>query len=206
LPSRFRRQVVPWPELAVWLREEDGLFQGLPVEPTSPRSAREVALRGVLGQWDFRLPDGWRALLRPSGSPAEQREWEEVLARFSASEVRRQLATGESWRREIDYVIPVGEPGTPGVAGTLDCLWQTVEGWHLLFYQFDAVADRDRCWKDRLPELVVAAEAVRRQTGSWPRSVTLAFLADATAIRRTGSRLPYQEVLGEVAEKLRRAA
>jgi ATP-dependent helicase/nuclease subunit A len=205
LPSHFPRPIVSWPELAARLREGDDLFGSLPPEPPGPRSTREAVLRDVLGRWDFRLPDGWRALLRTAGSPAERGEWEGMLARFSASELRRHLASGESWRREIEYVIPPGEPGTPGVAGTLDCLWQTAEGWHLLFYQFDAVSDRERCWKERLPELVLAAEAVRRQSGSWPRSVTLAFLSDATAIRRSGNRLPCREVLGKVAEQLRQA-
>ena len=56
----------------------------------------------------------------------------------------------------------------------------------MLYWVVEAVADsaREAYFRELEPALVLAASAVREQTGSWPRSVALAFVRDAAVIER----------------------
>jgi hypothetical protein len=45
----------------------------------------------------------------------------------------------------------------------------------------------------------VAACAVHRQTGDWPRSVTFFDLPTGAAVRADGDALPFEQALAEVA-------
>jgi hypothetical protein len=161
----------------------------------------EGVVRAVLGRWDFRAADGWRPLLAelcPTGG--SQAEAGRLLERFAASEERRRLAGAAALRRGVEYLL-VLEEGLPAVFGHIDFLWQDGDGrWHLLAPCFEPVsgAGREACWKQRQTGLVLAAAAVQRQTGAWPRSVTLAFLPDGSALGRPGSRLPHASVLAAV--------
>jgi hypothetical protein len=193
--------------------EEAGDWGGLSEDVG--RSQPERVLREVLRRWDFAEPDGWRPLLERFLPPAEgdggrglRAEAERVLERFAASGLRRRLAEARTCRREVEYLFRPGPAGEllPVVRGVVDCLWQDAEGcWHLLFYSFEAVraADRERHWRRRQAGLVLAAAAVREQTGAWPGSVALCFLADGGLVERAGSRLGQRSVLAAVVRGLR---
>jgi hypothetical protein len=171
-------------------------------------------LRAVLRQWDFRDEEGWRPLVQrffPAGGPAGEggagAEVGGVLGRFAASELRRQLAEARACRREVEYLLDLSTPAEPlpVVSGSLDCLWQDADGhWHLLFYTAEPVpaGGRDGIWRERRLGLVLAAEAVRRQTGSWPRGVVLHSLADGGSVRRAGGRLQPRAALAGAAAAL----
>ena len=87
--------------------------------------------------------------------------------------------------------------------GNLDCLWRDQDGtWRLAsFSTRDARTSpaREKAWRERLRETVLAAEAVRRQTGAWPREVVLHFWGDGGAVRKDGRRLSSRRILTEVA-------
>jgi ATP-dependent helicase/nuclease subunit A len=201
-PPARGRAPVRVEELEEWL----GCEQARPLP-----AGEERALRAVLGRWDFAAADGWRPLLArlcPDGAPlgqhAERREVQRRLERFAASEVREQLAEAVVCRREVDYGLSLGD-GLPAVCGRIDVLWQDRQGrWHLLLSGFDAVlADSPQVyWQARQVRLVLAAKALHEQTGSWPRSVSLALLDGGEVLTRAGSRLPHRTVLRTVAEGL----
>jgi hypothetical protein len=167
-------------------------------------------LREVLRRWDFARQDGWRPLLErflptteSAGGRGLRTEAEGVLERFAGSGLRRRLAEARTCRREVEYLFrpPSEGQALPVVRGVVDCLWQDTEGrWHLLFYHFEAAgpADRERHWRRRQAGLVLAAAAVREQTGTWPGRVVLCFLKDGGLVERAGSRLGQRTVLAAV--------
>jgi hypothetical protein len=193
--------------------EEVGDWGGLSED--AGRSQQERVLREVLRRWDFSQPDGWRPLLERLSPPAEgaggrglRAESERMLERFAASGLRRQLAEARTCRREVEYLFrpACGDEALPVVRGVTDCLWHDAEGcWHLLFYDFEAAGapDRERHWRRRQAGLVLAAAAVREQTGAWPGRVALCFLADAAVVERAGNRLGQRTVLPAVVRGLR---
>jgi hypothetical protein len=179
------------------------------------RSRPERVLREVLRRWDFAEPGGWRPFLERflprtegGGGRGLRAEAEGMLERFAGSGLRQRLAAARTCRREVEYLFrpaSAGEP-LPVVRGVVDCLWQDAEGrWNLLFYSFEAVrsSDRERHWRRRQAGLVLAAAAVREQTGAWPGRVALCFLADGGLVERAGSRLGQRSVLPAVVRGLR---
>jgi len=162
-------------------------------------------LRAVLKAWDFRDPDGWRPLLQRLCEPAvPPAEWQQMLERFAASEIRERLAESPTCLREVDYFLPLSMQNAPATLhGVIDCLWQDADGrWRLLFYTSESPDRRDEHWQERLPGLTLAATAHHAQTGTWPATVTLHFLRDGTSVERTAARLPHRRVLAEAARRL----
>jgi hypothetical protein len=203
------------------LNREETLFAAVPPDAGDwggssedvGRSQPEGVLREVLRRWGFGQPDGWRPLLERFSFSAEdaggrglRAEAERMLERFAASGLRRRLAGARTCRREVEYLFrpASGDEPLPVVRGVIDCLWQDAEGcWHLLFYDFGAVAaDRERHWRRRQAGLVLAAAAVREQTGDWPGRVALYFVADGGVVERAGSRLGQRSVLPAVVRGL----
>ncbi len=200
---------------SVGVEEVEARLQGAggPTEP-APSSVERV-VRAVLGRWDFREADGWRPLLAalcPGAGPLAQngdsREAERLLERLARSELRGQLAGAVVLRRDVEYLLRVGE-GLPAVLGRIDHLWQDEGGrWNVLFFRFEPGAAEVR-WKEQQVRLVLAAAALRQQMGAWPRSVTLSLPRDGSAVARAGSRLPHRSVLaaveGALGEMMRQA-
>lgn len=202
-------------QLETALQTKETLFAGMigneACGPALAQGPAERMIRAVLRTWDFREPDGWRPLLRQhvlaETADAVAREAEEMLECFAASALRRQLAEAVVCQREVEFLLNLSGPGAPlpSLGGVIDCLWQDAAGqWHLVFYTTAAVsvAGRARHWRGREWSLVLAAEALRRQTGSGPASVTLHFLRDGGRVRRAGGRLPVHAVLPEVTDAL----
>jgi len=65
-------------------------------------------------------------------------------------------------------------------------------------------ADVERIWQENREALTLAGAALRDQTGIWPRNVGVLVLPEATLVCRAGRHLPYQRVLAEAAERLRK--
>jgi hypothetical protein len=130
-----------------------------------------------------------------------------VLTRFADTDLRRRLGAARVVRREVEYVASSGEcESDPGVAGEIACLWQDeTERWNLLYWVTESASApaRQAYFREREPELVLAASSLRAQMGDWPRSVALVFLLDNEVIERTASRLPHRSLLAEAARGLR---
>ncbi len=115
-----------------------------------------------------------------------------LLERFAQSATCRELATAQSRQWGGGVRLESSEPDLPVVQGVIDCVWQDADGqWHLLYFTAEtlAKAERDRYWKQRQREIVLAATAMQRQTGTWPKTVQLCLLAEGEMIRRAGNRL-----------------
>ena len=176
-------------------------------------SPGERILRSVMEGWDFREPDAWRPLLeRFAGNTDGNQDLEEILNRFSGSEMRDRLAAAATCLHEAEYFLNLTRAGvvadeTPLVRGRIDCLWRDADGrWRLLFFTLAPAADREQVWRERLTGMVLAAAAVREQTGKWPAGVALHFLRDDCTIERAPGRLSPGRILAAAAAELRSLA
>jgi hypothetical protein len=216
----FRSPLQP-SDLALQFTAEDGSDRTTWMRPwdriTTPDGSqaaqRDQVLRFVLERWDFRIPQGWRPLLQqaldcfPSQDPAQSRRcgWEEVLAAFADSALRRKLAAARTCRREVEFLLsgprPTSTDQGPLLRGALDCLWQDRQrDWHLLAYTTARVQPNERRehWRVRKPSLVLGACAVHEALGVWPRTLTLYFFEPAAAIVRSGKHFEHASVLADV--------
>jgi hypothetical protein len=105
----------------------------------------------------------------------------------------------------MEYLLSLADLAPAGAAppalrGRLGCLWRDGDGWRVLLFTRGPTGERLR--EGPLRAAVLAAEAVRRQTGAWPREVALYAWADGTAVRKDGRRLPHRRILPEVAARL----
>jgi hypothetical protein len=117
-----------------------------------------------------------------------QRTAEKILARFADSPTCADLAAARACRRGVEFLLD-----GPAVRGVIDCLWEDAAGGrHLLCFA------RPSQTEPPLP-LVLAAAALHRQTGDWPRTATLYDLASGAVVRRVGDSLPHDRVVAEVA-------
>jgi superfamily I DNA/RNA helicase len=184
----------PYDDLSPWtLDAEDGsgLSEWLtPRERLTGRapSACERLVRAVLTLWDFRDRDGWRPVLRQLfaagvAADAVPGEAEAILERFAGSARARELAEAPAVQREVEFHLDLremagGDPDLPVVRGLVDCLWRDAQGgWQLLGFALDAGQEAE--WGT----LLLAAEALRRQTGVCPAAVTLYDLAGSKVAR-----------------------
>jgi ATP-dependent helicase/nuclease subunit A len=188
-------RAVPVEELEAWLRDRQTLFAAAE-RPDGEATPEERAVRAVLARWDFRDAEGWRAPLAGAGaSPRAER----VLREFARSGLRRRLAQGRAFRREVEFLFEPGE-GLPGVWGTVDCLWQDPGGaWHLLLCSAGAAGDRE-------VTAVLAALALREQSGAFPASAAVLSLCDGRCVDRPLDRVPHGAVRARAAEGLRALA
>jgi ATP-dependent helicase/nuclease subunit A len=95
---------------------------------------------------------------------------------------------------DVEFLIEI--PGGAAVRGRIGCLWEDEEaGRHLLTF----APERPRKKGD--PEwplgAVLAAVAVRRQTGTWPRTVIVYDRTTGAVLRGDGDRLPHAQALAE---------
>jgi hypothetical protein len=190
-PPAPERTVVKEP-----LPREDQPVPELPTIPLAGRSARCVSVEELEA-----------SLVGPRGHSAEPSEVQRLLERLAAPELRSSLA-GAVWHRDVEYLLTLKE-NLPAVHGRIEVLWQDEdERWHLLFTSGEPIsgAAQGEEWKRRQTSLVLAATAIHRQTGTWPRSVTLAFLHDGGTVTRAGGRLPHRSVLAEVERGLGKMA
>jgi ATP-dependent helicase/nuclease subunit A len=172
-------------------------------------SAVEPIVRQVLAGWDCRDPDGWQSLLKAFATDraveAEAQSW---LERFAATELCREFAAAVERHHDIEYCVDLAEHAPEGmtpplVHGNLDCLWRDVDGaWRLAICtgrEAPSAASQETAWRERLRETVLAAEAVRRQTGDWPCEVVLYFWGSGAIVRKDGRRLSAPRILKEIA-------
>jgi ATP-dependent helicase/nuclease subunit A len=183
--------------------------EGVAAQADVARAAHDRVSRRVLGEWDFRDPEGWRPALREAlaaapglgGIEALTPSLEAVFAALATSPTFRALAGAAVVYRDVEFVDPLGGPGV-AVRGMIDCLWQGLrQDWHLLAYATEPVppGGRGRDWARREPGLALAARSVSRRWGAWPRTVTLCYVTDAAAVSRPVSRWPRAPVLAAVA-------
>src|SRR5262249_4358069 len=146
--------------------------------------------------------DGWQHLLADAlaTEPAASRLRDELapqLARFAASELRGRLAAAVVRLRDAEFLTdwPVeGEPG-PGIAGTIDLLWQDVgNDWHLLAWDTEPTTGGSDPWRGRRLALAVQAWAAQSQLGRAVRTVALYSFADGKLTQADGRRLPFAQV------------
>jgi ATP-dependent helicase/nuclease subunit A len=175
----------------------------LPVEKLdTARSPLEEALRTVLQIWDYRDPHTLQNLARHCAADCEWTgDLERLLERFADSETCRELTAAQSRQWNVEYALPLAPDG-PIFQGVVDCVWQDADAkWHLLYFTLEPVpkAEREHYWKLRQREIVLAATAMQRQTGSGPKTVQICLVDDWYVIRRNGNRLPHKAVVEEVA-------
>jgi hypothetical protein len=188
-----------------WLALGETLFTG--EDDVRKETPTERVLRAVLGRWDFINEDAWRELTiqlaeKHGLSRKDRFGVEEILLSWANSELRKDLAQARIVRHDIEYLIELAEDGesTPGVTGTIDCLWQDDKGrWNVLFWiiQYLPPFFREACFRSQEIRLVLASSALRAQTGNWPRSVALAFVRDGVVMERAASRLGHRSWLAE---------
>jgi ATP-dependent helicase/nuclease subunit A len=101
--------------------------------------------------------------------------------------------------RDVEFLLEMREGAA--VRGRIDCLWEDEEGGrHLLSSASGRPRKRRGAKSEDWPlGVVLAAVAVQRQTGAWPRTVTVYDPAAGAMLRSDGDRLPYAEVLAAVA-------
>jgi hypothetical protein len=119
-----------------------------------------------------------------------------MLRQFAPTETCRELATAALCLRDVEYELQVDETV---VRGVLDMAWQDAAGaWHLLAL---TLSDRTptKCWEEQQARMTLAATALHRQMGTWPKTVQLWCASSGEVLRRVGNRLPSRRVLAEVA-------
>jgi hypothetical protein len=91
-------------------------------------------------------------------------------------------------------------PDGAAVRGLIDCLWEDEEGGrHLLTFTPGRPRKRRGTKRDDWPlGVVLAAVAVQRQAGTWPRTVAVYNPATGGVLRGDGDRLPHAGTLAEV--------
>jgi ATP-dependent helicase/nuclease subunit A len=158
-----------------WHRPRDDLRRAAATD-------RERSIRAVLDRWDFREPQS-----------------EGTLGTFLTSEVRAELARARQCHRDVEFLLDVAEGAV--IRGVIDCLWQDEEGCrHLLAFAFAAPPKGRRSKSKNWPlGIVLAAVALQRQSGAWPRTATVYNFATGTIVRSDGGALPHEEALAAVA-------
>jgi hypothetical protein len=187
-------------ELADWQQRQATLFADSP-SPPRQTSFVEQLVRAVLAGWDFREPKGYYSLLEQQRGAAERTEdlatARRLLERFASSDLFAELAQ-TNYQRDVEFLLRQEAEHLPVVRGMVDGLWQDRSGrWHLLLFTLTAAEGASVARR-----LVLAAEALRQQVGSWPE-VVVHDLAAGTSRRQAGGRLPHRKVLQALARELR---
>src|SRR5262249_21315466 len=147
----------------------------------------------------------WRPLLDALG-PTEDEELrhqlEIMLATFSASPVRGELAQERGCFRSVEFLMdcPAEEglfPERVTVRGVIDCLWEDGEGGRRLLGF--VLGERKRRSAEWPLGLLLAAWAVERQTGARPRTVACYDFVNGAIQRIDGGQLPCDKALAAVA-------
>ncbi len=114
-----------------------------------------ILVHSVLERVDFRDPATWRELLSSAASQSQDKLADEIvqqaqtmLARFFDSAIAAEIAGAKAIYRELDFLLPWSPPAgrkstpltsaarpAPLVAGIIDLLIETDEGWHVLDYK-----------------------------------------------------------------------
>jgi ATP-dependent helicase/nuclease subunit A len=193
----------------------------LPQEAVAPLADRtERVLHRVLAGWDWRTPDGWRALLsaalEPESLAARQQlriDLQQQLSRFLASAPFRKVSEAVVCHRNLEFLLraaavegltAAGEtvPG-PLIRGVIDCLWRDGKGaWHLLALATGQPSSRVDPWLGLKPTVFLWACAVQQQFDAWPKSATLYRFADGKVFRATGRNLRTSSIIETVREAM----
>jgi len=193
-------------------RLNDGAMAPVPVRLSGKRLFTVAEIEGWLerrGKRPLRPEDVAPQFDTEDGS--DRREWQRAggwdwpdpggaLDRIADPEVRAELARARSLLRDVEFLLDV--PEGAAVRGLIECLWEDTDGGrHLLaFTSGDRPAKRRRSKSREWPlGLVLAAVALHRQTGAWPRTAIVCDCATGTVRRGDGGRLPHAEALAAVA-------
>jgi ATP-dependent helicase/nuclease subunit A len=128
---------------------------------------------------------------------SDQRDWQRgTRDNITDPGLRAESDRARAVLRDVEFLIEM--PEGAAVRGRIECLWEDEEGGrHLLTF----APERPR--KKRGPQwalgAVLAAVAVRRQSGAWPQSVIVYDPASGAVQRGDGDRLPHAEALAEAA-------
>lgn len=114
-------------------------------DPQAQQRRLDSLIYAVWRLWDWQQPEQLAGLVReqtskyhlPSMEPLNAERVLGLFERFAASERFAQLATATQIFRGMEYLFPANHPGQGQVTlqGTIDCLYQTPEGWVLLQFQ-----------------------------------------------------------------------
>ena len=115
------------------------------------------------------------------------------------ADLRAEVKRAHSVLHDVEFLLAVSADAA--VRGQVDCLWEDAHGGrHVL-----TVTSGERAAKGRRakPEdwplgLVLAAVALYRQTGTWPRTVTAYNVTTGTVRRGDGDQLPHAAALTAV--------
>lgn len=164
-----------------------------------------MIVHAVLERVDFRNVESWPDLLASAASQSTDEPSEEVieqarvmLGRFFDSPVADELAGAKSIHREIDFLLPwkstkssdsddsANRSGSgPMIAGIIDLLVETDDGWHILDYKTGDFPLRTPVEQFLIPyelQLGVYAYAVEQWFGVVPKELSL--IAFRPAVRR----------------------
>ena len=152
-----------------------------------------MIIHKVLEQVEFRRDAEWQELLsravrqnKDAVSSDIVRQAEQMLERFFESSIIDELASAKSVYREIDFLLPwpeaksrgVGRPSRPAptVAGVIDLLIETDDGWHVFDYKtgvFPAKSSVNQLLKPYEIQLGLYAHAVEQWFGVPPKELSL---------------------------------
>jgi ATP-dependent helicase/nuclease subunit A len=189
--------------------------QRLDDRPASDAERRDRLIRSALESWDFQAVSDWPKLLRQAVGE-DSLECETLVAeltpafeKFAASHTCRLLADAGVCHRDVEYVTSLKGPDSRvmKIRGVIDFLCQDNRGdWHVIALTTEPVGseERDLDLRFRDAGLALAARAVKRQTGVWPKSVTFYYFTDGTAVIRPIQHLRRPEILTKLAAQLRR--
>jgi hypothetical protein len=180
------------------------------VEPVPARLAgKRLFTVAEIENWLARSRGRRRPALRPEDvapqfdteDGSDRREWQPAGAALVRDErLKAELGRARSCLYDVEFFLDVPAADglfsdTVAVNGRIDCLWEDAEGRrHLLTLPARSAGG------GRWPlGPVLAALAVRRQTGAWPASVTVYDPATGAVLREDGGRLPHAEAVAAVA-------
>ncbi|WP_010586739.1 UvrD-helicase domain-containing protein [Schlesneria paludicola] len=185
-------------------------------------SALGTLVHSVLERVDFRNVDNWEQLLISAAhhSPDQPHETlieqaRGMLGSFFKSPFHAELARAKSIHREIDFLLPWtpqatqsgAEPSTvtrstPMIAGIIDLLIETDNGWHVLDYKtgdFPLKAANEKLLAPYELQLGIYAYAVEQWFGVVPQELSLiAFRPQVRRITLPWSAERWQQIRARI--------
>jgi ATP-dependent helicase/nuclease subunit A len=116
------------------------------------------------------------------------------------AEVAAAVRAARSSRQDVEFLLDLGDgpEELPRLHGRITAVWEDTTGqWHVLCRVDEASTADD-------PAPALAAEAVRRQTGAWPRTITL-LTRQGECIRREGDAAVLEKAIEAIRAMLREA-
>ena len=184
-------------------------------------SALGTLVHSVLERVDFRNTENWPQLLLSAASQSPDQpgktlidQAQSMLGRIFNSPLIGELSRAKSIHREIDFLLPwtspTKQPGTapalpkstPLIAGIIDLLIETDDGWHVLDYktgEFPLSAATEKLLAPYELQLGIYAHAVEQWFGVVPRELSLiAFRPEVRRITLPWSGERWQQIRARI--------